>query len=85
MQQEHNLLAVEEDKEATGTETPLSGLETPTNIEGQLRKRKKDLYEVLEEQQAHVSSKDIYGSTHKYIMGDRKVRHWDCILVSAHS
>jgi hypothetical protein len=56
----------------TGIETPLSGLETPTNIEGQLRKRKKDLYEVLEEQETHVDSRDIYGSTHKYVF-DKKV------------
>jgi hypothetical protein len=57
-----------------GMETPLSGMDTPANIEGQLRKRKKDLYEVLEETEAHVSSKDIYGSTHKYLIDKKQLK-----------
>jgi len=61
-------------EDETGIETPLSGLETPTNIEGQLRKRKKDLYEVLEEQETHVSSRDIYGSTHKYVIDKKQLK-----------
>jgi splicing factor 3B subunit 2 len=59
---------------ADGLETPLSGMDTPANIEGQLRKRKKDLYEVLEETEAHISSKDIYGSTHKYLIDKKQLK-----------
>jgi splicing factor 3B subunit 2 len=65
-----------------GMDTPLSGLETPTNIEGQLRKRKKDLYEVLEEQESHISSKDIYGSSHKYVIDKKQLRGGDQVELS---
>jgi len=61
--------------DGSGIETPVTGFETPTNLEGALRKRKKDkpqsegeLFKVLEEQQTSVSASELYGSDHRYVV-----------------
>lgn len=53
-----------------GIQTPLAGLETPQNLEGALRKKRKEegeknLYEVLQEKESSVGS-SIMGSSHVY-------------------
>jgi len=60
--------------ETSGIETPLSGIETPQNLEANLRKPKriddsgeKQLYQVLEQRETSVGGA-LYGSSHTYVM-----------------
>jgi splicing factor 3B subunit 2 len=64
----------EEDTDLSGIETPLSGMETPSNIEATLRKTKKnkELYTVLEQRETSVSSGELYGSSHLYVVPSKK-------------
>lgn len=64
-----NLEIVQPEEDLGGIETPITGMETPTNIEATLRKRKnKDLYSVLEQKDSNVSSGELYGSSHLYVL-----------------
>jgi len=62
------------DEETSGIETPLSGIETPQNLEANLRKPKKldesgekQLYQVLEQRETAVGGA-LYGSSHTYVI-----------------
>jgi len=63
------------DIDIAGIETPLSGLETPQNLEGNLRKPRKDeereLYQVLEERDASVGNA-FFGSHKQYVIEKAK-------------
>eukprot|EP01126_Amoeba_proteus_P040718 TRINITY_DN4359_c0_g2_i1.p1 TRINITY_DN4359_c0_g2~~TRINITY_DN4359_c0_g2_i1.p1 ORF type:complete len:555 (+),score=164.23 TRINITY_DN4359_c0_g2_i1:255-1919(+) len=63
------------EEDFSGIETPLGGMETPSNIEATLRKKKKsdkDLYTVLEEKEVSVGTTELYGSSHLYVLPKEK-------------
>jgi splicing factor 3B subunit 2 len=67
---------MEHDVDISGIETPLSGLETPQNMESNIRKPRKDdtereLYQVLEEKEVSVGSA-VFGSNRQYVIDKAK-------------
>lgn len=65
-------------EEESGIETPLSGIETPQNLEANLRKPRKvedsgdkQLFQVLEQRDTSVGGA-LYGSSHTYVVPGQK-------------
>jgi len=67
------------EEDSSGIETPLSGIETPQNLEGTLRKvpkkidesGEKQLYQVLEQRETSIGG-ELYGSSHTYVIDKTK-------------
>jgi len=67
------------EEDSSGIETPLSGIETPQNMEGLRKVPKKveenpdkPLYQVLEQREASIGG-EMYGSSHTYVVDKTKI------------